>query len=115
MEFQDRAVVVTGGTGALGAAVVGALLEAGAACHVPYLVEQEALHFPHRAHPRLAFHPGINLTDESAVSGLYGAVARPWASIHLVGGFAAGPVRTANKEVLQGQLDTTLVTALMFC
>src|SRR5580704_5291650 len=28
MEFQDRAVVVTGGTGALGAAVVGALLEA---------------------------------------------------------------------------------------
>ena len=30
MDYQDRHVVVTGGTGALGTAVVGALLEAGA-------------------------------------------------------------------------------------
>jgi NAD(P)-dependent dehydrogenase (short-subunit alcohol dehydrogenase family) len=36
MEYQDRQVVVTGGTGALGTAVVGALLEAGAVC-VRYL------------------------------------------------------------------------------
>jgi len=33
--YRDRHVVVTGGTGALGTAVVGALLEAGAVCHVP--------------------------------------------------------------------------------
>jgi NAD(P)-dependent dehydrogenase (short-subunit alcohol dehydrogenase family) len=115
MEFQDRAVVVTGGTGALGAAVVGALLEAGAACHIPYLIEQEALHFPHRAHPRLTFHPGLNLTDEAAVGGLYGAIAHPWASIHLAGGFAAGPVSAATKAVLQGQFDTNLVTAFLCC
>jgi NAD(P)-dependent dehydrogenase (short-subunit alcohol dehydrogenase family) len=115
MEFQDRAVVVTGGTGALGAAVVGALLEAGAACHVPYFVEQEALHFPHRAHPRLTFHPGANLTDEAAVDRLYGAVAHPWASIHLVGGFAAGPVKTATKAVMQGQFDTNVMTAFLCC
>ena len=36
MSFQDRHVVVTGGTGALGTAVVGALLERGATCHVPF-------------------------------------------------------------------------------
>ncbi len=115
MEFQDRAVVVTGGTGALGAAVVGALLEAGAACHVPYFVEQEALQFPHRAHPRLTLHPGANLTDEATVERLYGAVAHPWASIHLVGGFAAGPVKSATKAVLQSQLDTNVVTAFLCC
>jgi NAD(P)-dependent dehydrogenase (short-subunit alcohol dehydrogenase family) len=115
MEFENRAVVVTGGTGALGAAVVGALLEAGAACHVPYFVEQEALQFPHRAHPRLTFHPGANLTDEAAVGGLYGAVAHPWASIHLVGGFAAGPVKTATKAVMQGQFDTNVMTAFLCC
>jgi NAD(P)-dependent dehydrogenase (short-subunit alcohol dehydrogenase family) len=35
MDFRDRHVVVTGGTGALGRAVVAALLAAGAHCHVP--------------------------------------------------------------------------------
>ena len=76
MEFQDRAVIVTGGTGALGAAVVGALLEAGAACHVPYLHEQEAVHFPHRDHPRLTFHPGTDLTDEAALGDRAAHLAR---------------------------------------
>lgn len=115
MEFENRAVVVTGGTGALGAAVVGALLAEGAACHVPYLYEQEAQHFPHRDHPRLTFHSATDLTDEAAVDRLYGAVARPWASIHLAGGFAAGPVTTATKAVFQGQLDINLVTAFLCC
>ena len=36
MDYHARHVVVTGGTGALGRAVVGALLAAGAHCHVPY-------------------------------------------------------------------------------
>jgi NAD(P)-dependent dehydrogenase (short-subunit alcohol dehydrogenase family) len=35
MNFQDRDVVVTGGGGALGAAVIDALLRSGAWCHVP--------------------------------------------------------------------------------
>jgi len=48
MDFRGRHVVVTGGTGALGIAVTGALLEAGAVCHVPYRSEDEAQRFPHR-------------------------------------------------------------------
>ena len=32
MEYRDRNVLVTGGTGALGTAVVAALIEAGAIC-----------------------------------------------------------------------------------
>ena len=33
--LKDRHVVVTGGTGALGSAVVKAFIEAGATCHIP--------------------------------------------------------------------------------
>ena len=69
MDFQDRSVVVTGGTGALGSAVVGALLEAGASCHIPVFNEAELTHFAYRAHPKVATYPGSNLTDEAAVTG----------------------------------------------
>ena len=50
MDYQNRHVVVTGGTGALGVGVVGALLAAGAVCHVPYRSDEEAQRFPHRDH-----------------------------------------------------------------
>ena len=48
MNFSDRTVIVTGGTGALGRAVVGALLAAGARCRVPFVVEAEAATFPYK-------------------------------------------------------------------
>jgi NAD(P)-dependent dehydrogenase (short-subunit alcohol dehydrogenase family) len=47
MSYRDRQVVVTGGTGALGTAVVSALLAAGAVCHVPYIDEQKIQLSPH--------------------------------------------------------------------
>jgi len=40
MNYRDLHVVVTGATGALGAAVLDALLQAGAWCHVPYRSER---------------------------------------------------------------------------
>jgi NAD(P)-dependent dehydrogenase (short-subunit alcohol dehydrogenase family) len=115
MDFQDRGVVVTGGTGALGSAVVGALLAAGASCHIPVFNEAELTHFPHRAHPKVATYPGSNLTDEAAVTGLFEKVPQLWASIHIAGGFAAGPVKTTAKAVLMAQVDTNLVTTFLCC
>ena len=50
MDYSDRHVVVTGGTGALGTAVVGALVEGGATCYVPWRHETEAQQFPFRKH-----------------------------------------------------------------
>ena len=41
MDFRDRHVVITGGTGALGRAVIEALLAAGAHCYVPYRQEAD--------------------------------------------------------------------------
>ena len=40
MDLAGRNVVVTGGTGALGTAVVGALTGFGADCRVPYVHEK---------------------------------------------------------------------------
>jgi NAD(P)-dependent dehydrogenase (short-subunit alcohol dehydrogenase family) len=45
MDFQGRHIVVTGGAGALGTAVVSGLVEAGAVCHVPCFNEAEAKRF----------------------------------------------------------------------
>src|SRR5882762_7123409 len=115
MDYRDRHVVVTGGTGALGRAVVGALIEAGAVCHVPYVVAAEAEHFPLAKHPKVALIGGIDLTDETAVARLYDGVPRLWASIHLAGGFAMSPVADTTKSDLMAQLDMNFVTAFLCC
>jgi NAD(P)-dependent dehydrogenase (short-subunit alcohol dehydrogenase family) len=115
MDYRDRHVIVTGGTGALGSAVVAALVEAGAVCHVPYLVAAEAEHFPLRDHPKVKLVAGIDLTDEAAVARLYDGVPSLWASIHLVGGFAMSAVAKTTKAELMKQIDLNLVTAFLSC
>ena len=106
MDFRDRHVVVTGGTGALGTAVVGALVEAGAVCHVPFVVAAEAERFALRSHAGVRLVETTNLADEAAVAKLYDGVPRLWASIHLAGGFAMGAVAKTGKAELMKQLAT---------
>ena len=115
MSFQDRHVVVTGGTGALGTAVVGALLEAGAVCHVPYFNDDEARRFAHREHDGVSLTALGNLADEAAVTNYYGGIAKLWASIHIAGGFAFAPIETSDKALLMGQVETNLVSAYLCC
>ncbi len=115
MDFEDRTVVVTGGTGALGTAVVEALLGTGARCHIPYRSESEARAFAHRDHAAVTFAPHIDLTDEAAVDRLYGQVPGLWASIHLAGSFVFADVRSATKAVLMNQLETNVVTCHLCC
>ena len=91
MSYQGRQVIVTGGTGALGAAVVGGLIEAGATCYVPWRHEAEVEHFAYRQHEQVKLFGGVDLTDESAVDRLFGEVPALWASIHVAGGFAIFP------------------------
>jgi NAD(P)-dependent dehydrogenase (short-subunit alcohol dehydrogenase family) len=115
MNFDGKHVVVTGGTGALGTAVVSALLEAGASCHVPYVAEAEAQRFPHRQHPNVKLYANSDLTDEAAVSRLFGGAPSLWASIHLAGGFAMAPVSKTGKADLVEQLDMNLVSCFLCC
>ena len=113
MSFRNRHVAVTGGTGALGTAVVGALLEAGATCHVPYRSEDEAKRFPHRAHRNVTLAALGDLSDEAAVTGYYGSLGQLWASIHIAGGFAFAPIEKSDKALLMGQIESNLVSAYL--
>jgi NAD(P)-dependent dehydrogenase (short-subunit alcohol dehydrogenase family) len=115
MDYRDRHVVVTGGTGALGIAVVGALIEAGAVCHVPWRHETEAEHFPHRGHRQVVLVGNTDLTDEANVERLFGGVPRLWASLHLAGGFAARAVAETTKSDLMRQIEMNLVTCFLCC
>jgi len=115
MDFRDRHIVVTGGAGALGSAVVEALIGAGAVCHVPCFDEAEAQRF------RLRDHKGVQLTvtgslaDEAAVGRLYQGIAPLWASIHIAGGFAAAPLRETSVAVLRQQIDMNFVSCALCC
>jgi NAD(P)-dependent dehydrogenase (short-subunit alcohol dehydrogenase family) len=115
MDYRDRHVVVTGGTGALGTAVVGKLVEAGAVCHVPYVVAAEAERFPLRTHANVKLVECKSLSEEDDVARLYGSVSSLWASIHLVGGYAMAPVVETRKADLLKQIDMNFVTAFLCC
>jgi NAD(P)-dependent dehydrogenase (short-subunit alcohol dehydrogenase family) len=115
MDFSDRHVVVTGGTGALGIAVVGALVEAGAVCHVPWHKEEEAEQFPYRGHRQVVLVGNTDLTDEAGVSRLFDSVDRLWGSIHLAGGFAMSPVAKTGKPALMQMVEMNLVTTFLCC
>src|SRR5215213_9213263 len=82
LDFTNRHVVVTGGTGALGAAVVELLLDAGATIHIPAHRKPEDA-----SRDRVHIESGIDLTDEAAVGKFYSMLPSLWASIHTAGGF----------------------------
>ncbi len=115
MDYRDRHVVVTGGTGALGTAVVSALVEAGAICHVPYIDRAEADRFAFRNHAQVELVADIELTDETAVAALYARAPRLWASIQLAGGFAMAPLGETTKAGLMKQIDMNFLTAALCC
>jgi NAD(P)-dependent dehydrogenase (short-subunit alcohol dehydrogenase family) len=99
MDYRERHVVVTGGTGALGPAVVGALLE--------------AKRFPHGDNKKVSLVALRDLADEAAVTDFYGGLDQLWASIHIAGGFAFAPIATSDKALLLSQLNANLVSAYL--
>jgi NAD(P)-dependent dehydrogenase (short-subunit alcohol dehydrogenase family) len=92
VDFAGSNVVVTGGTGALGRAVITALRAGNAICHVPNLVAAELDDFPFAADPNVRIARDIDLADEPAVRRFYQALPPLWASVHLAGGFAMAPI-----------------------
>lgn len=114
MDYSGKHIVITGGTGALGTAVVSALVAAGATCTVPYVHESEAQRFPVRGDPNVTLIAVSNLADEAQVAKLYAGL-KPWASIHIAGGFAAGKVADTDKTALMAQIDSNLISSFLCC
>jgi len=89
---MERSVIVTGGTGGLGSAVVGRLLDDGWRVVVPWIVESELERIPARDGLELV---QADLFDPDAVASVVALGAGSFAAplrgvVNLVGGFAAG-------------------------
>jgi NAD(P)-dependent dehydrogenase (short-subunit alcohol dehydrogenase family) len=113
--FSNRNVVVTGGTGALGTAVVDSLLKAGAHCVVPYRDEHDAKSFAHRDHKQISLVAVKDLSDEADVTKLYNGTTDLWASIHIAGGYLWAPVGDTDKAALLKQLNMNVVATFLCC
>ena len=112
--LKDRHVVVTGGTGALGAAVVKAFIEAGAVCHIPAIESAPPTHnLPDSKQIHIA--PNIDLSDEASVEGFYATLPALHAVVNIAGGFAWAPIADSPAKVLQQQLSMNLVSCAMSC
>jgi NAD(P)-dependent dehydrogenase (short-subunit alcohol dehydrogenase family) len=111
--FNGRHVVVTGGTGALGGAVVGRLLEQGAVCYVPNAHAAAPPHFPYAAHAGVHLAHNVDLSDPEKVEAFYTRVPELWGSIHLAGGFTAAPVEKIESASFAEMMDTNARTAFL--
>src|SRR5580700_3940268 len=115
MDFRDRHIVVSGGAGALGTAVVEVLAAAGAICHVPCLheAEKQSCRLQESKNVRLAV--AGNLADEAVVARFYQGIAPLWASINIAGGVAMAPMSDSTAALLRQQLDMNFVSCALCC
>ena len=108
-------IVVTGGTGALGAGVVELFLERGATVHLPMIEPELPKHLAWRDHARVKATPKVSLDDEAHVSAFYESLPGLWASIHLVGGFAMAPIAATSLADFEKQWRLNTVTCFLAC
>ncbi|MBL6958728.1 MAG: SDR family NAD(P)-dependent oxidoreductase [Rhodospirillales bacterium] len=115
MSYEGKQVVVTGGTGALGRAVVGKLLAAGSVCHIPNYDAAEVDNFPFKDDGALRIVSGIDLSDETSVEAFYGGLPSLWASIHIAGGFAMAPLGETSRDDFMKMQTMNVLTCFLCC
>ncbi len=115
LEYQGLNVVVSGGTGALGSAVVERLLGAGAICHIPCFDPAEAEAFPLADQPNVHLRLSVDLSDESAVTEYYQGLPDLWASIHCAGGFDMSAFESTSLAAYQRMMSMNATTAFLCC
>ncbi len=108
-------VVVTGGTGSLGLAVLKTLRHRGAFCHVPVLDSAELDDFPLRDDPGVHFEEGVDLSSESSTRAFFAGVPALHASVHLAGGFSAAKLADTSFAELQSLLSINVHTCFLSC
>jgi NAD(P)-dependent dehydrogenase (short-subunit alcohol dehydrogenase family) len=113
VDFSGSHVVVTGGTGALGRAVIGALRAGNAVCHVPNLIAAELDGFPYAADPGVHITRDVDLADEAAVRRFYQTLPPLWASVHLAGGFAMSPIGETSAADFTAQFRMNALSCFL--
>jgi NAD(P)-dependent dehydrogenase (short-subunit alcohol dehydrogenase family) len=121
--LDGKTAIVTGGAGALGAAVVTTLLDASAAVVVPYHSAGDLDTLRERAGISSAAKLSgalLDLTDEEAVARYYAEIAGRLggidALVNVAGGFAGGsPVHQTPWSLWQQQIDMNLKTTVLSC
>src|SRR5882757_1134482 len=112
--LKDRHVVVTGGTGALGSAVVMAFIEAGATCHIPAIESTPPTgRLPESQQINVV--PSIDLSSEASIDAFYTRLPPLHAVVNIAGGFAYAPIADSPAKVLQQQLSTNVVSCVLSC
>jgi NAD(P)-dependent dehydrogenase (short-subunit alcohol dehydrogenase family) len=114
-DFEGRHVVVTGGSGALGTAVVTELLAREATVHVPVFAPTELDRFPYRTHERVKVRAGLDLTVEQTVEKYFVELPSLWASIHIAGGFSMAPIEGTTLESFLSLMNLNAVTCFLAC
>jgi NAD(P)-dependent dehydrogenase (short-subunit alcohol dehydrogenase family) len=111
---MDRTVIVTGGTGGLGAAVTHTLLDGGWRVVVPWYAERELERV--REHERLDL-VQADLTDPSSAAQVVSAAGDGLrALVNLVGGFAmGGRVHETPVDEFEAQLRLNLRPTYLMC
>ena len=120
-ERPGRVVLVTGGTGALGRAVVRRFLEAGDRVHCASRSEEDARGLVTLLGDRagdVVMH-AADVADEASVHGLFGKVERRDGPVevlaNIVGGFAYAPIGETDIEVWDRMIAINATSAFLCC
>jgi NAD(P)-dependent dehydrogenase (short-subunit alcohol dehydrogenase family) len=121
MAANNRVALITGGTGALGRAVVKRFLDDGAEVHVSWVVAREADElrtYLEADAPRVRLHQA-DVTDPAAAERLMKDVAGSHGRIHvlanLVGGFAFASLDDTDPATWQKMLAMNATSAFLCC
>ncbi len=117
-DFHDQHIVVTGGTGGLGRAIIQKLLDRGAHCTIPCFDEKELEGFPYVDHDNIKLVTGVDLTDNSQCERFFSSASQRQplsASLHLAGGFGMGKIDSATTDDLQSMFDINTKTCFNSC
>lgn len=113
--LSGRIYAVTGGSGALGAAVVRALAERGAEVRVFDRAAPAPAFLPSGADAARVTSEVVDLTDERAVTAVYARCARLDGSIHCAGGFDMKPLTQTTLSEFEAMWRMNTVSCFLAC
>ena len=111
--LQDRHIVVTGGTGALGVAVVAALVKAGAHCHVPAI--EDAVPAGRLPEGKVTAVPKVDLSNEASIEAFYAGLPALHGVVNIAGGFAWAPIADSPAKLFQQQMSMNVASCVLSC